>query len=92
VGSQDRPASPHYGIRDLASQERMVYEVGHATLTGGENAFASRVAQSLVCVPSPSILDLKGNLAEDPQRRKAAAASSTIDDNPYPVEKEVEFA
>ncbi|MEU8250347.1 hypothetical protein [Nonomuraea sp. NPDC048916] len=70
----------------------MVYEVGRAALTGGENAFGSLGTQSLVCVPSPGILDVKGNFAEDPQRRKAVDASSTVDDNPYPVEKGVEFA
>ncbi|MGP3963170.1 DUF2975 domain-containing protein [Nonomuraea sp. 3N208] len=70
----------------------MAYEVGRAALTGGENAFGSRGTQSLVCVASPSILDVKGNLFEDPQRRKAVAASSTVYDNPYPVEKGVEFA
>ncbi|MEV0160845.1 DUF2975 domain-containing protein [Nonomuraea fuscirosea] len=70
----------------------MAYEVGHAALTGGENAFGSRGVQSLVCVPSPSILDVEGNFAEDPQGRKAMAGSSGVDDNPYPVEKGVDFA
>ncbi|MEU6787232.1 DUF2975 domain-containing protein [Nonomuraea angiospora] len=70
----------------------MVYEVGHAALTGGENAFGSRGTQSLVCVSSPSILDVKGNFAEDPQRPKAMAASSGVYDDPYPVRKGVEFA
>ncbi|MDP4511043.1 DUF2975 domain-containing protein [Nonomuraea turcica] len=69
----------------------MVYEVGRAALTGGENAFGSRGTQSLVCVSSPSIHDVEGNFAEDPQRRKAVVASSTVDDR-YPVEKGVEFA
>ncbi|MER7502437.1 DUF2975 domain-containing protein [Nonomuraea pusilla] len=70
----------------------MAYEVGRAALTGGENAFGSRGVQSLVCVPSPGILDVEGNIAEDPQRRKAVAGSSGVDDNPYPVEKGVEFS
>ncbi|GLX02694.1 DUF2975 domain-containing protein [Microtetraspora sp. NBRC 16547] len=69
-----------------------VYEVGRAALTGGENAFGSRGAQSLVCVASPGIGAVKGNIFENPQRMKALAASSTIDDNPYPVRSGVEFA
>ncbi|WP_433432881.1 DUF2975 domain-containing protein [Nonomuraea sp. CA-141351] len=74
----------------------MVYEVGRAALTGGENAFSSSGTRTLVCVASPSILDVKGNFAEDPrrdpQRRRVMDTSSGVYDDPYPVEKGVEFS
>ncbi|MEU7853860.1 DUF2975 domain-containing protein [Nonomuraea sp. NPDC049141] len=68
----------------------MIYTVGGAALTGGENSFGSRGAQSLVCVSAPGIPAVKGNFLEDPQRRKAAF-TSTVHDDPYPVKKGVEF-
>ncbi|MFC5816952.1 DUF2975 domain-containing protein [Nonomuraea harbinensis] len=66
-------------------------EVGRAVLTGGENAWGSLGTQSLVCVSSPNILDVEGNVAENPQRRKAVQTSGALDTDPYPVEKGVEF-
>ncbi|GAA3417159.1 hypothetical protein [Streptosporangium vulgare] len=69
----------------------MIYTVGGTALTGGENAYGSRGAQSLVCVPSPNIGDVKGNFAEDPQRLKAMTTGSSVDSDPYPVEQGVEF-
>ncbi|MEU4542199.1 DUF2975 domain-containing protein [Nonomuraea dietziae] len=70
----------------------MIYEVGRAALTGGENAYGSLGAESLVCVSSPNIGDVKGNFLENPQRRKAVDASSAVDDAPYPVKEGTEFA
>lgn len=65
----------------------MIYTVGSTALTGGENVYGSRGPQSLVCVPSPNIGDVKGNFAEDPQRLKAMTTRSPA----YPVEQGVEF-
>ncbi|MEU4510143.1 DUF2975 domain-containing protein [Nonomuraea wenchangensis] len=70
----------------------LAYEIGRAVLTGGENAYGDRGGHSLVCVASPSILDVEGNISEDPQRARAVRQSGGVDDSPYPVEKGVEFA
>ncbi|NRQ31845.1 DUF2975 domain-containing protein [Nonomuraea sp. NN258] len=69
----------------------MAYDVGRAILTGGENAEGSDGVRSLVCVPSPSVLDVKENFLQNPQNRKAVAESSGVD-GPYPVENGVDFA
>ncbi|MEU4234920.1 DUF2975 domain-containing protein [Nonomuraea sp. NPDC026600] len=69
----------------------MIYTVGGAALTGGENSIGPHDAvHSLVCVSSPGILAVEGNFLENPQRQKAAA-TSTVYDDPYPVKKWVEF-
>ncbi|MGW2143022.1 DUF2975 domain-containing protein [Nonomuraea bangladeshensis] len=70
----------------------LVYEIGRAALTGGENATGSLGDRSSVCVASPSILDVEGNVTEDPRRARAVAQSSGVDDTPYLVEKGVDFA
>ena len=70
----------------------MIYTVGGTALTGGKNAYGpGDEVHSLVCVSSPGMGAVEGNLAEDPQRRKAAA-TSTVYDDPYPVKKGVEFS
>ncbi|GAA3472114.1 DUF2975 domain-containing protein [Nonomuraea roseola] len=69
----------------------MIYEVGRAALTGGENAYGSLGARSLVCAPSPHFGDVKNNFIENPQRRKAVEASSAADGALYPVKEGAEF-
>lgn len=63
----------------------MIYDVGRAALSGGENSYGSRGTQSMVCVPSPAI----GNVNN--LELRAAGGATGIYDDPYAVAQGVEF-
>ncbi|NJP96694.1 DUF2975 domain-containing protein [Nonomuraea sp. FMUSA5-5] len=71
----------------------LAYEIGHAILTGGENAYSGQSAFSLVCVDAPAATQVEGNVLENPPpvKKPREEKPEPAEDSFFPVEPGVEF-